>query len=195
VPEAICNYFLDLVVAGAIVEDWIKLFGQVFATMYVNPSALAGKKPPAHPKPARPDAFYAGTYDNEYYGPIRIVNKGSSLHLLIGPHPFDYPLKHWDGNLFAFFPTGENALGITAATFIPDQANDRAASVTRTTTLPDSGPSLLSDRRRPGEPQRFPLGHGATSAPETMLRECCLGVEGRRAVRRFAAVVGFVARV
>jgi hypothetical protein len=78
---------------------------------------LAGKKPPANPVPARPDSFYTGTYDNAYYGPIRITAEGGSLHLLIGPGPDDYPLRHWSGNLFAFFPTGENAVGITAATF------------------------------------------------------------------------------
>jgi hypothetical protein len=52
------------------------------------------------------------------------------LHLLIGPKPFDYPLQHWDGNLFAFYPTGENALGITAATFTPDRSGRHARSVT-----------------------------------------------------------------
>jgi hypothetical protein len=35
-----------------------------------------------------------------------------------------------DGNRFAFFPTGENALGITQATFTPNPAGTRARSVT-----------------------------------------------------------------
>jgi hypothetical protein len=34
------------------------------------------------------------------------------------------------GNLFAFYPTGENALGITPATFSADASNTRAKSVT-----------------------------------------------------------------
>jgi hypothetical protein len=38
-------------------------------------------------------------------------------------------LTHWDGNVFSFFPTGENALGITAATFAPNTGN-RATSLT-----------------------------------------------------------------
>jgi len=130
VPEASTSYFLDLVVAGSFQEDWLKLYGQKLAGLYVNHSVLAGKRPPAHPKPAKPDAFYLGTYANDFYGPIKIVARSSGLRLLIGPHPDDYPLRHWDGNRFAFFPTGENAVGITQATFVPDAAGTRAKSVT-----------------------------------------------------------------
>ncbi len=129
VPESVINYFLDYVEAGSTQQDWLTLYGQLFAGLYVNPSQLAGQKPPAHPVPAQPDSFYAGTYANPYYGPIQIVTKGTSLHLLIGPVPDDYPLEHWSGNLFAFFPTGENAVGITAATFNPGAGNAQAASV------------------------------------------------------------------
>jgi CubicO group peptidase (beta-lactamase class C family) len=130
VPEAIANYFLDYVVAGSVQDDWLTLYGQVFGNMYVNPSELAGKKPPKHPVPAKADSFYTGTYANPYYGPIAIVPKGRSLHLLIGPRPEDYVLRHWSGDLFAFCPTGENALGITAATFNAGGSSPHASSVT-----------------------------------------------------------------
>jgi CubicO group peptidase (beta-lactamase class C family) len=130
VPEAVTADFLDLVVAGSFQENWLKLYGQRFEGFYINHSVLAGKRPPAHPKPAKPNAFYAGTYTNDFYGPIKIVAESSGLHLLIGPHPNDYPLGHWDGNRFSFFPTGENALGITQATFTPNPAGTRATSVT-----------------------------------------------------------------
>jgi CubicO group peptidase (beta-lactamase class C family) len=130
VPEAVTSDFLDLVVAGSFQEDWLKLYGQRFEGFYINHSVLAGKRPPAHPKPAKPNAFYAGTYNNDFYGPIKVVAESSGLHLLIGPHPNDYPLGHWDGNRFSFFPTGENALGITQATFTPNAAGTRAKSVT-----------------------------------------------------------------
>jgi CubicO group peptidase (beta-lactamase class C family) len=130
VPEAVTSDFLDLVVAGSFQENWLKLYGQRFDAFYINHSVLAGKRPPAHPKPAKPNAFYAGTYNNDFYGPIKIVAESSGLHLLIGPPPNDYPLGHWDGNRFSFFPTGENALGITQATFTPNPAGTRAKSVT-----------------------------------------------------------------
>lgn len=132
VPEAINNYFLDWVEAGSVQDDWLALYEKGFANFYVNPSELAGKKPPKHPVPAKPDSFYTGTYDNPYYGPVKIVAAGKTLHLLIGPAsaPNDYPLGHWSGNLFSFYPTGENAVGITAATFHPNARDTRAASVT-----------------------------------------------------------------
>jgi CubicO group peptidase (beta-lactamase class C family) len=130
IPEAVAAYFYDYVEAGSEQNDWLTLYGGLFAGMYVNHSELADKKPPKNPVPAQPNSFYTGTYDNDYYGPIRIVAQGTSLHLLIGPGPDDYRLSHWSGDLFSFYPTGENALGITAATFHPNAGNPRAASVT-----------------------------------------------------------------
>lgn len=130
VPEATAAYFMDLVIGGAIENDWFSLYEQVFNQMYINPSELAGKTPPAHPEPAQPDPFYTGTYYNDYYGPISVVARDGALHVFMQPKPTDYPLKHWDGNLFAFFPVGENALGISAATFAPGSGSNRASSLT-----------------------------------------------------------------
>ena len=130
VPEAVTAYFMDLVIGGAIENDWLALYGQVFAAMFNNPSTLAGKTRPKQPKPARALRFYTGRYANSYYGPIEVVARGSSLHVLIGPKPTDYRLEHWSGDLFAFFPVGENALGISAATFRSPLAGRRAASLT-----------------------------------------------------------------
>jgi CubicO group peptidase (beta-lactamase class C family) len=128
-PESIGASFLDLVEASTIQRDWLAGYGGLFAASMTNPSKLAGKTPPANPTPAKPNAFYVGTYDNAYYGSIQVVDHVGTLHLLIGPHPDDFPLTHWDGNEFSFFPTGENALGITAADFTPNAAGTHAASV------------------------------------------------------------------
>jgi CubicO group peptidase (beta-lactamase class C family) len=130
VPEAVNAYFMDLVIGGQIANDWLSLYGQVTAQLYVNLSVLAGKKPPSHPTPAQPDSFYTGTYHSDFYGTITVVARDGALHVLMPPKPTDYPLEHWDGNLFALFPVGENAVGISAATFTPDQQNNRAASLT-----------------------------------------------------------------
>jgi CubicO group peptidase (beta-lactamase class C family) len=130
VPEAVNAYFMDLVIGGQIANDWLSLYGQVTAQLYVNLSVLAGKKPPSHPTPAQPDSFYTGTYHSDFYGTITVVARDGALHVLMPPKPTDYPLEHWDGDLFALFPVGENAVGISAATFTPDQQNNRAASLT-----------------------------------------------------------------
>jgi CubicO group peptidase (beta-lactamase class C family) len=130
VPEAVNAYFMDLVIGGGIENDWLSLYEQVTAQLYVNLSELTGKKPPQHPRPAQPDSFYTGTYHSDFYGTITVVASGGALHVLMPPKPTDYPLEHWDGNLFAFFPVGENAVGISAATFAPDQQNDHAVTLT-----------------------------------------------------------------
>jgi CubicO group peptidase (beta-lactamase class C family) len=127
--EAVGQYFMDLVIGGVIENDWLGLYQQAFAALYVNPSKLNGRTPPAHPKPAHPAGFYVGKYANDYYGPIEVVARGSRLHVLIEPKPIDYPLKHWNGNLFAFFPVGESALGISAATFTAAAGGRHARSL------------------------------------------------------------------
>ena len=71
----------------------------------------------AHPVPAQPDAAYAGTYKNHYYGPVAIAVRNGRLVLEIGPRHEVLPLTHWDGNTFSYMPSGENAAGITGMTF------------------------------------------------------------------------------
>jgi CubicO group peptidase (beta-lactamase class C family) len=130
VPESVTAYFMDLVIGGQIENDWFSLYTQVIAPEYVDMSELAGKKPPSHPAPAQPDSFYTGTYYSSFYGTVTVAARDGILHVLMPPTPTDYPLEHWDGNLFAFFPVGENAVGISAATFAPGQDQDRAATLT-----------------------------------------------------------------
>jgi hypothetical protein len=96
----------------------------------VAAARVTGRRGPRDRRADEPNTFYAGTYNNDFYGPIKIVAESSGLHLLIGPNPNDYPLGHWDGNRFSFFPTGENAVGITQATFTPNAAGTQATSVT-----------------------------------------------------------------
>jgi len=129
-PEAIAAYFMDLVVGGEIENNWLSLYAEAFAQLYVNPSKLSGKTPPARPKPAQPTSFYVGAYRNDYYGQVTVEARGRSLRMLIGPKPTVLPLRHWNGDLFAFFPVGENALGISAATFRPAPGNRRANRLT-----------------------------------------------------------------
>jgi hypothetical protein len=131
VPEAIGAYFLDYVEAGRITRDWLTGYGGLFARLMANNSVLAPPaKPPANPTPAKADGFYTGTYQNALYGPVTVDVVIGSLHLHIGPGgKNDYPMTHWDGNVFSFFPTGENAVGITAATFAP-ATGGQASSLT-----------------------------------------------------------------
>jgi hypothetical protein len=104
---------------GKISRDWFTAYTPVFARLYVNPSQLAGKKAPQNPAPALPDAAYAGTYKNAFYGDAAIVSNNGRLTMVLGPHREEFPLVRWTGNTFAFMPRGENALGVSSVTFTP----------------------------------------------------------------------------
>jgi CubicO group peptidase (beta-lactamase class C family) len=121
VPEALTAQFGDLVQFGEVREDWYKLYSDLMAKMEQPAGSLVGQHPPAPAAPARPLDTYLGTYDNGYWGPARITERDGRLQLSLGPsHTF--PLAHWDGDVFAFNPVGENAPPgtISKATFAGD---------------------------------------------------------------------------
>lgn len=88
-------------------------------------------KPPAHPKPARSDRAYVGTYQNSYYGPLRVTSRWGWMSMSMGPsgHPTRFPLRHYTGDTFYFASIGENATGLSGAHF---RAN-AAGRITRVT--------------------------------------------------------------
>lgn len=109
IPETLTAEFADLVQFGEVRQDWRKLYGQAFAEMSAPVGDLVGKSPPADPAPARPLSAYTGSYANPYWGPVVVAEKDGELTLAIGPRPEVYPLRHWDGDVFTFALTNENA--------------------------------------------------------------------------------------
>ena len=118
-PEAVAQTFLDLVELGGIQRDWLKVIGADMAQLYENPSRLAGLQPPESPRPARRLAFYTGDYKNRYHDPARVFAEKGQIWLRLEPANQRFPLRHWSGDTFAYFPTGENAVGISAVDFKP----------------------------------------------------------------------------
>jgi hypothetical protein len=53
-------------------------------------------------------ASYAGTYDNDYWGPARVTEKDGRLRLAVGSK-LDVPLDYWDGNVFTYAWVSENS--------------------------------------------------------------------------------------
>ena len=49
---------------------------------------------------------------------LRSSRAGGRLTLILGPKFQEFPLAHWTGNTFAYMPSGENAVGISAVTFV-----------------------------------------------------------------------------
>lgn len=123
VPETLAAEFADLVEFGEIRQDWRELYSKAFADMDKPFGELAGKQAPARPAPARALSSYAGTYRNDYWGPVTVTEKNGALSLSLGPRPTVFGLRHWDGDVFAFAPdqlsSPENASpgSISKATF------------------------------------------------------------------------------
>lgn len=123
VPETLTAEFADLVQFGAVKQDWRRLYAGAFDGMDRPFGELAGTQPPAEPTPPRPLRFYAGAYANDYWGPATVSVKDGALTLSMGPRPENYPLNHWDGDMFTFSPVTENASpgSISRATFNGDR--------------------------------------------------------------------------
>ncbi|HVA32624.1 MAG TPA: serine hydrolase [Candidatus Baltobacteraceae bacterium] len=129
VPETLAAEFLDLAELGSIQRDWYAAYSHVMAAFFVNHSALAGKTPPVHPRPARPASAYAGNYSNAYYGPASIESQNGRLVMVLGPRRERFVLQHWDGETFSYTPVGENAVGISAVTFAKSGAGAETFTV------------------------------------------------------------------
>jgi CubicO group peptidase (beta-lactamase class C family) len=119
VPEAIAASFFDLVLSGKVEKDWLTVFKPAFDALLRPDYGLAVdySKPPAERSPPAPARAYVGTYGNDYYGALEVVEKDGSLVLRLGPKLAPYPLRHWDRDVFTYQPRGENAGGLSAVTF------------------------------------------------------------------------------
>jgi len=109
VAETLTAEFADLVEFGEVREDWRGLYAEAFAGMGRAVGELAGRQPPAAPAPARPLPSYAGSYANDYWGPATVTATDGALRLALGPRPEVFALRHWDGDVFVFDVTSENA--------------------------------------------------------------------------------------
>jgi CubicO group peptidase (beta-lactamase class C family) len=119
VPEAVCASFFDLVLKGEIEKDWLEEFRPIFADM-ARPAygtATDDAKPRAPKSPPLPSEAYLGTYRNDYYGDLEVVERDGALHLRIGPTMNSFPLQHRDRDVFAYQPGGEMAGGPSGVTF------------------------------------------------------------------------------
>lgn len=117
VAESIVAQFIDIVETGEIQQDWLSLYHSVFAREFENDSVLANQERPLNPTGSFPLDDYAGTYLNDYYGPARVTIENNQLVISLGQVPYKFQLSHWNGNVFSYLPTGENAVGISAVSF------------------------------------------------------------------------------
>jgi CubicO group peptidase (beta-lactamase class C family) len=102
VPEAITSSFFDLVLEGRPTRDWLPLWDGRYAGLAESFDAIGAvyATPPARPSAALPPGAYVGTYTNDYFGPIEVVEQGGGLTLRLGPQPMPFPLRHFDRDIF-----------------------------------------------------------------------------------------------
>jgi CubicO group peptidase (beta-lactamase class C family) len=117
--EAVSASFADLVQFGTVTRDWLSAYGHLMAGMMAPLGALSGQSPPPNPRPPAALQQYTGVFGNDYYGPATIQLRSGGLVLSLGPAGTSYPLRHWDGPVFVYAPSGENAPdgSVSAVTF------------------------------------------------------------------------------
>jgi CubicO group peptidase (beta-lactamase class C family) len=128
VSEALANAFMDNAILGAPRYPWQEVFTGIFAQMAADGISHNFDTPPADAGPAAADAAYAGSFTNDFYGPIEVVAAADGLDLLIGPNRRSFRLTHFDRDTFTFETIGENASGLSGVSFALDGAG-KARSV------------------------------------------------------------------
>jgi CubicO group peptidase (beta-lactamase class C family) len=119
IPEGLTESFFDWVIDGKLSRDWVEFANRMFDEMETSALGNQGdySRPPAKPSPPLGLTAYTGKYDNDYFGPIDIAERGGKLVLRLGPQPLEFDLRHWDRDTFLYEPTGENATGLSAVGF------------------------------------------------------------------------------
>jgi CubicO group peptidase (beta-lactamase class C family) len=130
VPEAISKSFLELALHGTVEQDWVDVFGPLFAELFKPDygTTIDYRKPPSQPSSALTSEAYIGTYHSNFFGELAIVAQNGGLVLQLGPHKTPFPLHHYARDVFTYQPVGENAAGLSAVTFMVDAAG-KATSV------------------------------------------------------------------
>jgi CubicO group peptidase (beta-lactamase class C family) len=122
--------FMDVALYGKATQDWLAVFKKVFS----NPAAIGVitgydySKPALPASPALKNEAYVGTYTNEYFGDIAIIEKDRLLAIVEGPQNKTFPMKHYDRDTFTYETEGENAMGASGITFAIG-ANGKALQV------------------------------------------------------------------
>jgi len=128
VPEALSAIFSDTAFYGEPTQDWLPLYRGLFRQMLVAEAGPDFGTPPDDPRPSADRAGYLGSYENDYFGAVEIVERGDGLAMVVGPEPMTFPLSHYDGDTFTWETIGENAIGLSSVTFTLDR-DRRAASM------------------------------------------------------------------
>lgn len=122
-PEAVAAQFLDLVQYGEVTRDWVADAAALFAPQTAPSGDLVGESRPASPADPPASDGLVGVYENPYFGPLVLEVREGGLRALIGPDGGTaLDLDPWDGPVYAYAPSAENAPygSLASATFGAD---------------------------------------------------------------------------
>jgi CubicO group peptidase (beta-lactamase class C family) len=122
IPEAMVESFFDWVLDGKLQRDWVEFANRMFDEEAKRElgSQRDYTHPPSKPSPALPLAAYTGSYANEFFGKIEVVEVQGALVLRMGPKPIEAKVDHWDRDTFTYQPVGEMAGGRSGVQFSID---------------------------------------------------------------------------
>jgi len=130
VAEGLSATVMDYALYGKPTQDWLALFKQMFS----NPATVGIKigtdytKPPTSPSPPLHHDAYIGTYTNDFFGDIAVIEHDGRLAIVEGPNNMMFALKHYNRDIFTYKTAGENAVGTTGVYFTIG-ADGKATSV------------------------------------------------------------------
>ncbi|AVJ29776.1 serine hydrolase [Achromobacter spanius] len=116
--EAVAATFTDTALYGKSTRDWYAAYNGAMKKLFEPQADLTGKPDPAKPAAPKTLSQYTGTFDNPYYGPARIEEAYGALTLVLGPKDMRFPVRHWDGDTFAFSPAGEAEMIASRASIV-----------------------------------------------------------------------------
>jgi CubicO group peptidase (beta-lactamase class C family) len=119
VAEGLASTFLDYALYGKSTQDWLAIYKQAFVQILQAETAQIGNytKRPSSPAPPAANAAYLGTYKNDFFGAIAIIEKEGALAIALGPRKMTFPMTHWDRDTFTYETAGEMAVGTAGITF------------------------------------------------------------------------------
>jgi hypothetical protein len=117
VAEGLASEFLDIALYGKPTQEWLKLYKGRFAEIVAAQQGSDYSKPPASPSPAAANDAYLGTYRNDFFGEIAVVDKDGGLAIVQGPKDTTFSMTHYDRDVFTYATEGEMATGTAGITF------------------------------------------------------------------------------
>lgn len=124
--ESVAASFTDTALYGKPTRDWFAAYNGAMKAFFEPQADLSGQADPAKPAASKALSQYTGRFDNPYYGPADIQEANGALTLELGPKGMRFPLRHWDGDTYAFSPAGEAELVASLASIVFKMDQGRA---------------------------------------------------------------------